>query len=141
MRAEGAFEITRAVYVLVNGEAGCSATVPHAAMVWTEGERPSAEQPARMVDVALEDIEPGSQAVFLNFDPPLQVAAGESIYVGVQMAVQGDALICMQTCAGGPAGASWWSNAVMPPFQWVDLLDFGISSDLAMAVRGRPVAD
>lgn len=126
----------------------CATALPHRVFVVTAPDGLPPASPAAMASHRMLDVRPPDATSWVSeitLDPPLEVGAGEALFVGVEIGATDDVAgtqLCLAVCgeATGPLpGASFWSNAAMPPYPWSDLLEAAVPNYAIRAhgVEGR----
>lgn len=133
------YTVTSIYYTLAHDPGTCDADQAHQVLVFTgTGTMP----PATPAGVTLAIAPPATpttagdaRLVERRLDTPLVVAAGESLYVAVQM-VRGTTPLCLYECLDpGTADRNWWSAGTTAPFPWRTLASYGNDGTLMIGAR------
>jgi hypothetical protein len=71
-------------------------------------------------------------------EEPITLVEGERLLVSIPLIAEGDEHLCMSVCDTEQAspGSTLWSNSAAPPFNWVELSSFGLTSEPIIRVIG-----
>ncbi len=74
----------------------------------------------------------------ISFADPIQLTAGQHLYVSVQLVGEGEESLCIASCAEtSTAEVDYWSNAAAVPFAWADMVeDFGFALNFTTRMYG-----
>lgn len=87
----------------------------------TPGATPSADM--TLVDTLHVPLLDGTAgALEVELTEPIVLEEGEVLYVAIQMAVEGDATLCIGACSDSPAleGVDFWSGSSSEPYPWIE---------------------
>lgn len=107
----------------------CTVALPHRVFVLSAPDGLPPAAPSEVASYRVFDV-PAFAGEFaasrIALDPPLEVGAGEAIFVGVEVGVGEDApglQLCINVCPRTRTPAvSFWSNAGVEPYSWADLV-------------------
>ncbi len=125
---------------------GCDATTPFKVELYRGTTELPAETPeiVQTLDVAITQTDGDPLHGFrLDLATPIVLAAGESLFVAVQMNRVGDKSVCVSMCKSpSTAGTDFWSMATEPPYQWAHLGDVDVNgvNNLDIELVGEVVA-
>jgi hypothetical protein len=143
------FSVEAIRYVLSHGETGgvtCDARLAHSLHVFTSTATAPAPTPSVDIDVdveAIDDSQLNSQGriVIHNIVPPLLLNQGEHLIVSIELAGSHPNVMCLPVNSeeAYEGNRNYWSNAVTPPFNWVQLDSFGLNGSIIVAAFGKPI--
>jgi hypothetical protein len=135
------FTVNKIRYYLA-GDGSCTNGIAHQVMVFRGSDVAPAATPTvdAIIDVPAEAETASDRTVELDLQTPIQLTAGEHLFIAVEMAGDKNTVVlCTLTCMGnGIADRNYWSNATAAPFPWGTLDSFGINVNYRFEAEGLP---
>ena len=80
----------------------------------------------------------GRRVVRYLLEQPIRLNEGQKLLVSVSLRASGTDHLCIASCedASPAGGTELWSNSALPPYSWVDLLDFAVDTILLIEATG-----
>lgn len=138
------FTVTEIGYELVGNLATCNNTLPHRTDVYVLSDETLPATPSTAaVSVLSFDVDPGPsdesvRTVTLPLDQPIELTEGQHLVIAVEMVGDGSTTACLNFCMDvAPVERSFWSNAVLEPYDWADMVsDFGFNGTYVVFASG-----
>jgi hypothetical protein len=124
-------------------EASCKGSGAHHVLVFRGTDAAPAASPVLDATLSVPAGDPpplGSRVERLPLDTPITLAAGEHLFVAIEMVGQSPAELCVLACGeDGADDRNYWSNAVAAPFPWATMASFNLDETFLIEAIGRPV--
>ncbi len=143
----GPFVVTTVRYRTAGplGNPQCAGGLAHTVDIFVgSGTQPPAQPSATMVQSVNQPQQANvqtSRVYTVELNPPVTLAPGESIFIGVHMAASSGYSLCLEHCDEGSAqtGVDFWSNSATEGagYPWDDMVaDFGFPNNFMMEADG-----
>jgi hypothetical protein len=138
------FTVTEIGYELVGNLATCNNTLPHRTDIYVLSDETLPATPSSAATSVLSfDVDPGPtdetvRTVTLPLDQPIELTEGQHLAIAVEMVADGSTTACLNFCMDvAPVERSFWSNAVLEPYDWADMVsDFGFNGTYVVFASG-----
>jgi hypothetical protein len=138
------FRVETIDYVLATAEAdeACEDSLAHRIEVWSQPDGLPDASPTlhETLDVpASVAFGAGASREFSQtLATPLDLAEGQVLFVGLELPGGPSGAGCVMTCASTTAeGSNFWSNAVVAPYDWVELITFDLPGNYKIRAGGQ----